>query len=159
MLIVSDSSPLISLAILDLLEILDVLFEKVYVPESVFQEVTKGDKPHSNKLKVYLENKVKKVNDQLSVDILKNDIDVGEAESIVLALEIGIQDVLMDDYKGRMKATLNGLTPIGVIGILIRAKQKGIIQNLKPLLDVLIENKRRVSEQLYNHALQIVNEG
>lgn len=158
MLIVSDSSPLISLAILDLLNLLDQLFGEVIVPEEVYKEVTQEGKPEFEKLKNYLGGRVRKVKDIRSVNILKCEIDLGEAEAIVLAIEEGIKDVLMDDYKGRSKAKINGLFPIGIIGVLLRAKEKSIITEVKPFLDILIKNKRRISEDLYKHALLLAKE-
>jgi len=158
MLIVSDASPLISLALLDKLEILTDLFDQVIIPEEVYRELTQKEKPYYDKFILYLNGKVKKVKDQTSVNILKNEIDAGEAEAIVLALEEGIKDILIDDSKGRTKAKMNGLIPIGIVGILLRAKQKGMINEIKPLLDKLMNNKRRISQQLYEHAILLAKE-
>lgn len=158
MLIVSDASPLISLALLDKLELLDKLFDQVYVPDEVYRELTQKDKPYYDKFATYLEGKVKKVKDLTSVNILKNEIDAGEAEAIVLALEEGIKDILIDDNKGRTKAKMNGLIPIGIVGILLRAKQKGLIGEIKPYLDKLMNNKRRISQHLYDHAIFLASE-
>ncbi|MBL0264418.1 MAG: DUF3368 domain-containing protein [Leptospiraceae bacterium] len=158
MLIVSDASPLISLALLDKLDLLENLFDKVYVPEEVYRELTQKDKPYSDKFTTYLDGKVKKVKDLTSVNILKNDIDAGEAEAIVLAIEEGIKDILIDDNKGRTKAKMNGLIPIGIVGILLRAKQKGLISEIKPYLDKLMNNKRRISQQLYDHVIFLASE-
>lgn len=158
MLIVSDASPLISLALLDKLDLLNSLFDQVFVPEEVYRELTQKEKPYYDKFITYLEGKVKKVKDQTSVNILKNDIDAGEAEAIVLALEEGIKDILIDDNKGRTKAKMNGLVPIGIVGLLLRAKQKGMVSEIKPLLDKLMNNKRRVSQHLYEHAIFLAGE-
>lgn len=158
MLIVSDASPLISLALLDKLDLLDHLFNQVNVPEEVYRELTQKDKPYYDKFIIYLDGKVKKVKDQTSVNILKNDIDAGEAEAIVLAIEEGIKDILIDDNKGRNKAKLNGLIPIGIVGLLLRAKQKDLLIEIKPLLDKLMNNKRRISQDLYDYAILLANE-
>jgi len=89
------------------------------------------------------------------VQLLINDIHLGEAEAIVLAFEKGISNILID---GRRFVKLNGLYPIGTIGVLLQAKQKGFVSEVKPLLDKLIENQIRISERLYIQALQIVHE-
>lgn len=89
---------------------------------------------------------------------MKNDIDAGEAEAIVLAIEEGIKDILIDDSKGRMKAKLNGLIPIGIVGLLIRAKQKDLVKEIKPFLDTLMNNKRRISQDLYDYAIVLAKE-
>ena len=61
MIIIADSSPLITLATVDMLELLEEYFEEVYVPYTVFNEVTSCDKPFSEKLKKYLFLYLKKI--------------------------------------------------------------------------------------------------
>ncbi|MEZ4644360.1 MAG: DUF3368 domain-containing protein [Chloroflexota bacterium] len=94
----------------------------------------------------------------MAVQLLLNDIDRGEAEAIVLALEKNVPDILIDDAKGRRVAQLNGLYPIGTVGVLLQAKQTGHIQAIKPLLDTLIANRIRISERLYQQSLQLAGE-
>jgi predicted nucleic acid-binding protein len=53
---------------------------------------------------------------------------------------------------------MNGLIPIGIVGILLRAKQKGLISEIKPYLDKLMNNKRRISQQLYDHVIFLASE-
>jgi len=82
----------------------------------------------------------------------------GEAETIVQADELNVDGVLIDDLKARKIAKLRGLKVIGTIGILVDAKEKGVISELKPLLDLLISKKIRISKELYDHALKMTNE-
>lgn len=158
MIIVADSSPLISFAVLDQLNLLSKIFDELYVPEAVYEEVVGWEKPYSNELKEFLEGKVKSVRNRLAMNVLSNELDTGEAEAIVLALENNISDILIDEHKGRRLARSNGLHPIGSIGVLIQAKKAGYIEKLKPCLDKLIENKIRISKALYNHALTLAGE-
>ena len=92
------------------------------------------------------------------LNLLSNDLDLGESEAIVLALENNIEDILIDEHKGRKIARTNGLHPIGTIGVLIQAKKLHLIQEVKPLIDKLIKNKIRISNQLYQKALELANE-
>jgi len=99
-----------------------------------------------------------KAENRIAVNILSKEIDLGEAETIIIALEKKLPCIILDDYKARKYAQLNGLKVIGTIGVLIKAKQIGKITNGKNELDVLIKNKIRISESLYNKALVLSNE-
>jgi len=61
----------------------------------------------------------------------------GEAEALVLAGEVHADAILIDESAGRAAALRRGLTPLGVLGILLRAKQRGLIDSLRPLMDRL----------------------
>ncbi|PIP76461.1 MAG: DUF3368 domain-containing protein [Ignavibacteria bacterium CG22_combo_CG10-13_8_21_14_all_37_15] len=156
--VIINSSPLISLAILDRLHLLNDLFEKVFIAKSVFNEVTGIEKPFSERLKFFATDLIIKAENRIAVNILSKEIDLGEAETIIIALEKKLPCIILDDYKARKYAQLNGLKVIGTIGVLIKAKQIGKITNVKNELDVLIKNKIRISESLYNKALVLSNE-
>ncbi len=151
--IVVNSSPLIAFAILQKLNLLPILFTDILIPQAVYDEVTEHGKPHAESLRVFAQGKVVSAQNQMAVQLLTQDVDRGESEVIVLALENGITDVLIDDAKGRRFASLNGVNPIGTVGILLRAKQQGHIELIKPLLDLLIANRIRIGADLYTRAL------
>ena len=158
MIVVADSSPLISLAILDKLVLLETLFEDIYIPKAVFTEVAATGKPFSIILHDFSVTKVKKVKNQVALSILSDELDVGEAEAIILALENNIGNILMDEHKGRKIARARALRPIGTIGILIRAKKIGAIKDVKSHLDKLVENNIHMSPKLYAQALKLARE-
>lgn len=158
MIIIADSSPLIALAFIDQLNLLTELFEKVIITKAVFDEITQKDKPQSKKLENFFKNKVVAVDNQIAVSILNKEIDLGEAESIILALEKKIKTVLIDDLKARKYASLEGLNVIGSLGVLLKAKQKRLIKSIKPFLDQLISNNIRIGETLYNKVLELAEE-
>lgn len=153
--IVSNSSPLIALA---KIEKLDIIRYDIVIPKAVFDEITKPKKEYVKELYKWSNDKVTKVKNKKAVEYLELLIDKGEAETIVLAEELNAGAVLIDDLKARKIAKLRGLNVIGTIGILLDAKEKGIINELKPLLDLLLEKKIRVSKELYYRALEIADE-
>jgi predicted nucleic acid-binding protein len=69
--------------------------------------------------------------------VLRRELDDGESEAIALALQLQVKSILMDEREGRSVATAMGLIPIGVIGVLVRAKQKGDVRSVKPILNKL----------------------
>jgi len=153
LIIIADSSPLISLAIIDMLELLEYYFDEVYVPYAVYKEVSVYDKPFSEKLKQYLENKVLTVENIHMVSILNERIDLGEAEAITLAFEKKADLILLDDSKARKTARRNDLSVIGTLGLLLEAKKEGKIGNLKQFIQIFSDNDIRLSEKLIKDIL------
>lgn len=95
------------------------------------------------------------VDNRTLVQVLSQDLDIGEAESIALALELQAEILLMDERLGRQTAERLRLRYIGVIGILVQAKQKGLIDHIEPLLKALRNRAGfRISDELYMRVLQ-----
>ena len=153
--VVSNSSPLIALAKIGKL---DIIKYNVVIPKAVFDEITRPNKEYTKEFYKWGRDKTLEVKNKKAVEYLALIIDRGEAEAIVLSEELNADAVLIDDLKARRIAQLRGLHTIGTIGILLDAKEKGIIGELKPLLDMLIKKKIRVSKELYDYALELANE-
>jgi hypothetical protein len=156
--IIADTSPLISLAILDKLDMLQHIFSEIYLPEAVFTELTIQNKPYAQKLTAFTRDKIIAVKNRALVQTFHEYVDLGESEAIALALEMQIETILIDDAKGRKFARQHGLRPIGTIGILLQAKQEGMVNVIKPELDILVANRIRIGSKLYQHALILAGE-
>ena len=99
------------------------------------------------------------VSDFNQVSVLQADLDPGEAEAIILAMELNAELLLMDERPGRTIALHYGINVSGVLGLLLEAKRKGLISAVKPVMDRLInEVEFRVSSQLYTVILQSAGE-
>ncbi|MBL0702302.1 MAG: DUF3368 domain-containing protein [Desulfosarcina sp.] len=158
MIVISDSSPLISLAIIEKLDMLEKLYEDIYVPIAVSEEVVRADKPFARKLKLFLNGRTKSVKNKMAVEILSGDIGAGEAEAIVLALEQQPAVVLIDDLKARRFAKMNGLNVIGTMGILLKAKKAGMIKEITPLISELLLGDIRIGKKIIEITLQAAQE-
>lgn len=91
--------------------------------------------------------------------LLKRDLDDGEAEAIALSVEQEEALLLLDEADGRETADLYDLPKTGTIGLLIRAKQEGHIELLRPELDELLHQAGFwIVEELYYRALDAVGE-
>jgi len=154
LIIVSDSSPLIALAIIGKLNLLEKLYEEIVVPFAVYKEVTEKEKPFSKELRLFLSNRTKQIANRLAVEVLISDIGIGESESIVLALEEKPDLVLIDDLKARKFAKMYGLEIIGTMGILLKAKKKGLITEIKPLITELLSNGIRIGNRIIEMTLE-----
>ncbi|MEA5575339.1 DUF3368 domain-containing protein [Anabaena sp. UHCC 0451] len=161
MIIVSDTSPINNLAAINHLQLLQQLYGTVIIPEAVYQELTDPDFPVADAKEVQTFNwiQTRAVQNRTMVKALSNELDPGEAEAIVLALEMNAEQVLIDERRGRMIAARLNLHYTGILGILVEAKSQGLISTVKPLLDDLI-NKAGfwVADSLYQSVLQLVDE-
>lgn len=81
--------------------------------------------------------KVSEPTDQHQVLILKTKLDVGEAEAIALAIELKCDLLLIDERLGTRIALEHGLQTLGLVGVLIKAKNEGLISLVEPILDDL----------------------
>lgn len=153
--IVSNSSPLIAQA---KIEKLDILEYAIVIPKAVFNETTEPEKEYMKELYEWGKDKVVDVRNRKAVEYLELILGKGEAETIVLSEELNADAVLIADLKARKIARLRGLKVIGTIGVLLDAKERGRVHEVKPLLEELMKNKIRISEELHDHALELANE-
>ncbi len=155
--IVSNSSALINLARIGRLDILQQLYVEVTIPRAVWHEVVVegAGRLGADTVKDATWIKTIAVTNKELVRALQQELDAGEAEAIALAQEIGAELLLMDDHLGRQTAHHLGLRYTGLIGVLIEAKKKGLLNSVKPQIDKLREVAGfRISEELYLHVLQ-----
>ncbi len=145
--VVSDSTCLIGLERVGKSDILPALFDSVMIPPEVEREY--GGK--------FDWLKVESLTNNLLVVALEMVVDAGEAEAIALASEKNCL-LITDDKQARAAARRLGVNLIGTVGILIRAKQSGIISQIKPILNALDANDFRISHALREEALKIAGE-
>lgn len=138
MIVISNSSPLINFGALGRLDILQTLYESLFVPEAVYHEVVMAGQhqPGAAEIKQAAWIIPKPVANMAAVAAL-HALGRGEAEAIVLAVEHPGSLVVLDDRQGRGVAIHLGLNVIGTLGILLVAKRKGLIQSLAIAIDNL----------------------
>ena len=130
MIVVSNTTPLIGLAVVGQFDLLRQLFGRIIIPEAVFAEaVLFGREQGGAKQEVTNADwiEVAAVSDRLAVDVLLDELDRGEAETIVLARELHADWVLMDEKKGRRKLVELKQNKVGTVGILLKGKQAGLL--------------------------------
>ncbi|WP_404790867.1 DUF3368 domain-containing protein [Altericista sp. CCNU0014] len=144
MLIVSNTSPILNLAIIEHLDLIKQQFIQVIIPPGVLGELkVNEDRPGSLALRNAVSEGWIKIQpltqSQTVVQLLRQTLDQGESEAIALALEQQADYILLDERDGRKVAKSLGLNVTGVLGVLLKAKQSGAISQLKPLLEDLIQ--------------------
>ncbi|MDR1211454.1 MAG: DUF3368 domain-containing protein [Spirochaetaceae bacterium] len=158
MVIVSDSSPIIALAACDKLSLLDRLFGQVCIPQAVFDELAVPNKPHVPMITAWAKGRVVSVKNRAAARALALNLDPGESEALSLYWEIAADYLLIDEKKGRTIAARNGVRTVGTVGILLWAKQRGFLAEVKPSLDILMNTGFRVSDVLYRQILERAGE-
>ncbi len=161
MIVVSNASPLINLARIGQLELLDELYAEIRIPEAVWQEVVVAGAglPGAELVANAAWIKRHSVTNSTLVRALRQDLDAGESEAIALALELEAELLLMDESLGRETARHLGVRFIGIVGMLVEAKHSGRIIAIKPYLDTLREVAGfRIHQTLYVRVLQDAGE-
>lgn len=158
MVVVSDTTAITNLIQIKLLIVIKNIFGQIIVPQAVYDELVK----FSNQRDIIQKQAwiiVKKVTNQELYSEIANVLDKGEAEAITLAIEMNANVLVIDELAGRKIAEKYGLRIIGLLGILVIAKQRGLIPAVRPYMDQL-KNKIgfRIKPKLYNQILRQVNE-
>jgi len=149
MLIVSNTSPVLNLAIVDHLSLMYEQFGEILIPQAVFEELrVEEGLPGSQSIREAIEKGwfgVKEVKDRIFVKALRADLDKGEAEAIALALQVKSEYVILDEREGRRVAKLLGLKVIGVCKL----------QSLKSAMDDLRKKAGfHIASELYSYVLK-----
>lgn len=164
MIVVSDTTPIISLLKINRLDLLEKLFGEVLIPKSVYEELT-TDKRFEEEAKTVKNTPYiisVSVSNPEAVRILRmaTGLDQGESEAIVLTDELKADLLLMDEAKGRMISGQMGLTIMGTIGLLIGAYEDKIItsEEIRMCIDNLQRAGRHIGERHYQMLLDRVQE-
>ncbi|OIN92681.1 MAG: hypothetical protein AUJ20_06870 [Comamonadaceae bacterium CG1_02_60_18] len=157
--VIADAGPLIAFARLGQLELLTQVFAQVLVTEEVFAECTcRSDDAEAKPILQAAQNQViQRCTAPLVHFELALHVDAGEASAIAAAAEWGC-GVLMDDKAGRRMAKNFCVARIGTVGVLVLAKQKKLLPNIKPLLDQLTASGYFLGDKLIADALAMVGE-
>ena len=133
MIVVSDTSCITNLIAIAQVKLLEQLFGEVRIPDAVIRElrVTHPELP-----RFLLRSAV--AHPECVEALVAEGLGAGEAEAIVVAEELHAEYLLIDETEGRAVASRRGLAVVGLIGVLRRAKEAGLIKAIRPSVDALI---------------------
>lgn len=157
--IVGDSSPLIALAIIQQLELLPKLYQRIVIPHKVWEEITINGAGLPGALAIsqldwlIIEKPAQELLTPLSIFL-----DPGEAEAIALAMSLPESTVLLDDAQARRVAERFGVNRIGTLGVLRRAKKAGLVDVIKPYILQLQKSGIYIRQSLVDAVLHDVGE-
>lgn len=158
-LVIADTSVLYYMYQISLLELLPKLYGTVTVTPEVVSELEAGAKqgltvPDVKALECFSSQSITVPR---FLDLIP-DLGKGEASILALALEKEEALVIVDDLLARKVANYEGLTVTGTVGVLIRARKEGWLQELRPNLVKLKEAGFFLADHLVEHALYVVGE-
>lgn len=135
---VIDAGPLLFLAKLGRLDLLPQTSD-VYIPEAAYVETQQYSDKAAEVIALAAQEwlTVSAVGNRQAVQLLLADMDLGEAEAIVLAAELSADKVVLDDMDARRFAQRIGLAIVGTVGLLLSARLRGDIPSLQAELDRL----------------------
>jgi predicted nucleic acid-binding protein len=149
--VIVDATPLIALALLERLDLLRQIFDEVYVPSSVHEEVAadKAGRPGAKAVAQAEWLRVVSPSAQPTIEPMLLGLDAGEIDVLLLAREIQPDWVLIDERQGRRVARVLGLPVKGTLGILLTAVLAGLVSKEEALsgLELLVTKGIRISPQ------------
>lgn len=160
MIVVSDTTPLISLMKIGHLELVYELFGEIQIPDAVYNELVSSNRFVQEKHQIQGSSFIRKVivEDVKAVQLLRRStgLDAGESEAIILSDAVGADLLLMDEVKGRRVAKQMGIGLMGTIGMLMVAYEEEKLSKGEILecVDILRNNGRHISDKLYEQLLQ-----
>jgi predicted nucleic acid-binding protein len=154
MIVVSDASPILSLALIGQLELLRDLYGTIMIPEAVRSEIVSTDQGGAREVAQAGWIVTRPIDPDVVFKLLLREVDRGEAEAIGLGLQLNADVLLIDERKARQLAAYLELDVAGLLDVLLDAKQRQLIASVKPLLDDLMNRARfRLSRKLYQRIL------
>ncbi|RKU35853.1 hypothetical protein C6496_16275 [Candidatus Poribacteria bacterium] len=157
---VADASFVIGISLCQQWDTLKVLVETLIIADKVWEEVVEeGEgRPGEKELRQATFVERHTVSNTSAVTMLMATLDKGEAETLVLATELGVTNVFIDDLRGRKVAQSLGLPAVGIAGFLLFAKKKGKIKAVRPFLLQLQQKGFRLSGRLIDAVLEEASE-
>lgn len=162
--VICNTSLIIGLLSINKLNLLNELFGEIIIPEAVYEELCANQSSHFEEIeqiKNYVANNQLQVYHIKNSEIVKNlygKLHFGELEVIVGAKELGIKLAIIDEKAARKMAAEFLIDTIGILGILLLAKKKKILKQIKPEVNKLRENGYRISDKLYKDILMRADE-
>ncbi len=159
MIVVADTTPLISLMKAARLDILELLFKEVLIPQAVYEELTTNSdfQDEANQIKNSSFIKVVTVKEHKAVDVLRRSsgLDLGESEAIIFADDSKADVLLMDEARGRQVAKNMGLYIMGTVGILLFAYEEKVLtsSDVEDAMEKLRKADRHIGDDIINYAL------
>ena len=148
---VADASPLIALQQVGQLELLRTLFAQITIPPAVAREV----RPTVPTASWIVE---RALSQPIAPSAQRTTLAAGEREALSLALELRAAHLIVDEKAARQAAVALGLNVIGTVGVLLAAKRKGLIPNLRPILDDLVRQGFWLAPRLVEQSLLAAGE-
>ena len=156
--VVSDTSCLILLSKINKLTLLKQLYSEIYIPEAVYNEIVAKQDNASMLINTSNWIRVCKIIDRERLNFFPDVLHLGEKEAMLLYEDIKADLIIIDDNSARKEATRRGQKVTGILGVLSRAKEKGLINEVRPLINELLNSGYFISENVLDYLYQSLAE-
>ncbi len=158
--IISNSTPLIALNKVGKLNLLKEIYGEIIIPYAVYEEVI--IKPKLKDIDDFIQNsgfiKIVRIKNNEAKEFFQPSLHKGEIEVMILAREEKADLSIIDDLLARKYAKYHNLKITGTIGVLIKAKETGLIPEIKPIIDELINSGIYIDKRLYEKVIKMAKE-
>lgn len=155
--VISNTSPLIKLAGVGHLELLGDLFGMIWIPALVAEEFLAGATPADPDIRSLPWLHIQAVTADPTISG-QAQLGAGEAAALSMALQYQARLTILDDLAARRVAQQRGLPVIGTLGVLLEARRSNLIPAVRPLVDAMIAQGRRISPTLRAEILRAAGE-
>lgn len=158
--VIVNSTPLIALCHVDKLSVLKQLYGEIVIPKAVYNEISvKEDSICKKTVDESLDwIHIQEIQNYMAKAMFKSQLHEGEVEVMILSMEQQADVVIIDDQNAKKYAKYLELPVTGTLGVLVKAKQKGYISELKPILAGLVQNGIYIKSTLIELCLKQVGE-
>lgn len=153
--VVANTTPLIALADIGQLDLLRQLYGEIWIPPAVLKEIE--SEPAKTRIRNASWIKVVEIEKETGFEFSSR-LHAGEIEVIRLAQEQKADLLLMDDNAAKKTAKFIGMSVTGSLGVLIKAKKEGLIPEVKPMMEALIQDGLYVDETIQKMVLEASGE-
>ena len=164
MIVVSDTTPLISLMKIGRLNLIEQLFGEVQIPDAVYMELVSNSEFREEAQQIQRSPFIKRVviEDGKAVELLRRatGLDIGESEAIILSDICKAELLLMDESKGRQVAKQMGLHLMGTVGMLRAAHEEKLLsyEEIRQCIEGLRANGRHISDRLFEQLMEVIRQ-
>ena len=164
MIVVSDTTPIISLLKARRVELLEAMFGEVIVPTAVYEELVSNprfaDEAELVKSSVFIRKVILHNTQEICLLMRSAGLDEGESEAITLARERRAHVLLMDEAKGRQVAKRMGLPVMGTLGLLLASCKRGLLgrEDVLECIEAMEKADIRISDTLHRYIIDRLDE-
>jgi predicted nucleic acid-binding protein len=157
--VIADAGPVIALSRIGLLPLLPQSFSSIVITETVRDELLTGSFAGQVEIQTALQTwlQAKQVSTQ-QLALANSSLDPGERSSIALCLQLPGSLLIVDDMQGRKEAQALGLAFTGLVGVMLRAHQRGLLPKLQRAFESLKQCNYFLSERLIEQVLRQTGE-
>ena len=154
--VLANTTPLIALANIDRLDLLHQLYGTIIVPQAVIDEIIREPAKHRVRECPWIT--LQAIQDPSMKDVFRARLHAGEVEVIILARELQADLVIMDDDAAKKTARFFGQRVTGTMGVLLKAKREGYLDEVRPVMNALERDGFFISETVKAYVLREAGE-